>query len=145
MRISLFQLLTFLLIIALAMGLIVNHRQSKREIRGYQTRVEASERLEDPFERELVEGLSSGDSLDDLPLYRLLVDRVTTPSDPDYPRYLRFIEKNLEDAPESLDGCELHEFTFFSAHGGAEHTYVVIVRDNRCELVFWAQTFLHPV
>lgn len=145
MRFTLFQILSALLIVALILALFVNQRRSQLQIATLNAKEESRERMEDEFELALVKRLAPGDNLDADPYYRLLVDRVITSSDPTFDGYTKFIAMNVKDTPSSFDGCELHEFEALVKDGSSLLTYTVVVRDNRCLLVFLAVASLRPV
>ena len=144
MRFTLSQVLTGLLVVALTLALFLNQRRSQRQIDEFKAKAEARERLEDALERAVIKQLAPGISLDRDPYYRLLIDDIITSDDPDFTYCTELISKNTNDAPPSFDGCELHVFSFREGPG-FESDYVVVARDNRCVLVFWAGGSMGPV
>ncbi|SMP79998.1 hypothetical protein SAMN06265222_1414 [Neorhodopirellula lusitana] len=134
-----------MLIVALSFGLISNWTVSRREINAYKASEEARERLEDTLELELVRALQPGTNLDDVPLYRLLVDRVVTDDDTTFLGYSQYLSKYVDGVPSSFAGCELHEFSCFHEDGATEILYTVVVCSNRCVLVTQTMVTLHPM
>ena len=136
-----------LLVLCLALAFSeIDRRSNVEQLEVHKARVEARERLEDDFEHALVKQLAPGDSLDENPYYRILVDRIVTAADgDDFARLSEFVAKNVEDAPTSLERCEFHEFEFLASSGAAENVYIVIVCDGRCVMVFNALVRLRPV